>query len=74
MKHKIINGVEHVWNPTAYDNKSQLIIYDPRTGKEYTEQEAWNATPEIKRNLCMRYTKIGIWTPTIKGMKQLRGR
>ena len=71
---KLINNVEYVWNPIAYDCTSNLIIYDPRTGKEYTEQEAWESHGDVRRNLCMRYSKIGVWTPTIKGMEQLRGR
>lgn len=50
-----------VWNSKAYDYSKGVIIYDPYTLKEYTEEQAREETKEIKNRLCVKGKIIGCW-------------
>lgn len=60
-----------IWNPDAWDYTSKQILYDYRTGKILSIEQA----KKIPEFVCMRYEIKGCWVLTIEEAKQwLTGR
>ena len=59
-----------VWNPTAIDYSKGTIIYDPVTGKEFTDDEAKQQAPNVRSRLCLKGKKIGCFVKTIEELRK----
>lgn len=60
-----------IWNPIAIDYSKGIVIYDPVTMIEYTEEQAKTQSDIIKRRLCLRGKVIGCWVYSLDEIKMM---
>ena len=60
------------WNPKAIDYEAGIDIYDPETGKIYTDVEARLEPSEIRRRLLIKPRKIGCWVLDLNDLERIR--